>query len=62
MRNTFKKNIKYSQQHISLIQTLPNSSTRYPPKPHVNDPIDDSGCTGNYLDALIIIVNTREPS
>ena len=41
-RNTFKEDIKYSQQHISLIKTLPNSSTIYPPKQHANDKISDS--------------------
>ena len=38
-RNTLKENIKYSQQHLSLIQTLPNSSTQCPPKPHKNNAI-----------------------
>ena len=48
--------------HISLIQTLPTSSTRYPPQPHINDPIADSGFTGHYLDALTTTSHTMEPS
>ena len=48
--------------HLSLIQTLPTSSTQSPPQTHTNDPISDSGCTGHYLDALTTIVHTREPS
>ena len=61
-RNTFKEDINYSQQYLGLIQTFPNISTIYPPKLHANDPIDDSGFTGYYLDNLTTIVNTREPS
>ena len=48
--------------HLSLIQTLPTSSTQYPRQPHTNDPIDASGCTVHYLDDLTTIVHTREPS
>ena len=61
-RDTFKEDINYRKQHISLIKTIPNSSTQPLPKPYANDPIYDSGCTGHYLDALPTIVNTREPS
>ena len=56
-----KEDIKYIQQHLSLIQTLPNISTWPPPKPHSNDPISDAGFTGSYLYALTTIVSTREP-
>ena len=59
-RNTVVEKINYNH-HLSLIQTVPTSSTRSPPQPHINDPIADSGCTGHYLDDLIIIVQTREP-
>ena len=48
--------------NLSLIQTLPTSSTQSPPQAHTNDPIADSGCTGHNLDALTTIVQTREPS
>ena len=53
--------INYNQ-NLSLIQTLPTSITQYPPQPHINDPIADSGCTGHYLDSLKTIVHTRDPS
>ena len=53
--------INYNR-HLSLIKTLPTSSTRSPPQPHINDPIADSGCTGHYLYALTTIVHTRDPS
>ena len=48
--------------HLSLIQTLPTSSTRSPTQPQINYPIANSGCTGHYLDSLTTIVHTREPS
>ena len=48
--------------HLSLIETLTTSSTRFLPQPHTTDPIANSGCTGHYLDALTTIVHTREPS
>ena len=48
--------------HLSLIQTLPTSSTQSPPQTHTKNPIANSGCTGHYLDALKKIVQTREPS
>ena len=60
-RNTVVKKINYNR-HLSLIQTLPTSSTRYPPQPHTNDPIDNSELTGHYLDPLTTIFHTREPS
>ena len=53
--------IKYNH-HLSLIQTLPTSSNRYPPQPYTNDPKANSGCTGHYLDSLTTILHTREPS
>ena len=55
------REINYNH-HLSLIQTLPTSSTRSPPQPHINDPISNSGCKGHYLDALTTLVHTREPS
>ena len=61
-RKAFKEDIKYIQQHLIVITTLPNSSTQTPPKPHTNDPIDDPWCTGNYINALTITVNIRDPS
>ena len=60
-RNTCKENINYNR-NISLIQTIPTSSTKFPPQPHTNDSIADSGCTGHYLDALATIFHTRELS
>ena len=51
-RKTFKEDKNYSQQNISLINTLPNISTQPSPKSHPNDPNVDSGCTGHYLDAI----------
>ena len=60
-RNTLVDTIDYNH-HISLIQTLPNSSNQSPPQPCTNDPISDSGCTGHYLDSLKTIVHTRDPS
>ena len=62
MINTFKGDIYYSHQNLSLIQTIPNSSTQSPPKQHANYPIADSGFTGHYMDALTTIVDTMEPS
>ena len=35
-RNTVMEKIKYNH-NLSLIQTLPTSSTWYPPQPHTND-------------------------
>ena len=58
----FKEDINYRKQHLILIQTLPTSSTRTPPKPHANDPIANSGFTGNYLDELTTKVNTMDTS
>ena len=60
-RNTIVEKINYNH-HLSLIQSLPTSSTQSPPQPHTNDKIVDSGFTGHYLDALKTIVHTREPS
>ena len=37
-RNTVVEKINYNH-HLSLIQTLPTSSTRSPPQPHTNNPI-----------------------
>ena len=51
----------YYNHHISLIQTLPTSSTQYPTQPHTNNSIANSGCTGHYLDSMTTIVHTREP-
>ena len=62
VRNTFKEDIKYTQQHIGLILTLPNSGTQPEPKPHKNDPFSYSRYTGHYLVNLTTIFNTREPS
>ena len=56
---TFKEGINYIQKHLSLIHALPNSSTRPPPKPHTNDPVEESGCTGHDINAPTTIVNTR---
>ena len=56
-RNTFKEDINYIQQHLSLIQTLTNISTQPPKKPHKNDPISNSVWTGHYLDDLTTTVN-----
>ena len=41
---------------------MPNGGTKPPPKPHVNDPMEDSGCMGHYLNAVATIVNTMETS
>ena len=59
--NNVVEKVNYNH-HLSLIQTLPNSSTWYTPQPHANDPIVDAGFTGHYLDALTTIFCTREPS
>ena len=60
-RENVVEKIKYNN-HISLIQTLPTNITRYPPQPHTNDPIADSGCKGHYIDSLKTIFHTRQPS
>ena len=60
-RNTVVEKINYNH-NLSLIKTLPTSSTLSTPQPHTNDPIADSVCTGHYLYALTTIVHTREPS
>ena len=62
VKNTVKGNINYSQQHISLIHTIHNKSTKTPPKPHANDPIVESVFTVHNLDDLTTIFNTMEPS
>ena len=56
-RKTVKEKIKYNHNRI-LIQTRPIWS---PPQPYTNDPISDSGCTGNYLDALKTVLHTKDP-
>ena len=60
-RNNVVEKINYNH-HLSLVQTLLNSSTQYPPQTHTNDPIADSGYKGHYLYALTTIVHTRETS
>ena len=47
--------------HLSLIQTLPTSSTQSPPQHRTNYAIADSRCIGHYLDSLTTIVHTRKP-
>ena len=58
-RNTFKEDMKYRKQRISLIQTLPNIINLPQPKPHTNDTISDSGYTGQYMDTLTTMVSTK---
>ena len=60
-RNNVKENINYNH-HLSLIQTLPTSSTLSPTQPHANDLIANSGLTWNYMYTLTTIVHTRDPS
>ena len=59
-RKTVVEKMNYNQ-NLSLIQTLPASSTRSPLQPHTNYPVANSGCTGHYLDSLTTIVHTRDP-
>ena len=53
--------MKYNH-NLSLVQTLPTSSTWSPPQPHTKDPISNSGCTEHYLDDLPKMFHKREPS
>ena len=63
MRGNKHCSVENNYNHnLSLIQTLPNSTTRFPPQPHVNDSIAESGCTGNYLYDLKKIFLTRDIS
>ena len=43
---------------MSLIRTIPNSSTQPQPKSLANGLIVDSGYTGQYIDNLTTIINT----
>ena len=62
MRETGKDDAKNSQERLGLIRTIPNSTTLPPLKPHPNNPIAYSGCTGHYIYALTTTANNMEPS